>query len=120
MRKIEFRAWVGDRMIDNFMYSFTTPEGWQWFHRGYNNGVREIMQFTGLKDKNGKEIYEGDILSYSSFYIGDHQYSKGRDECIFDEGCFMGGNGELNSASIKNKDIEVIGNIYENSDLLND
>ena len=78
--------------------------------------VDEIIwcQYTGQKDKNGVEIYEGDIIElyldgkYISNYI-----------CEFKDGCFMFK--EIGSdwiGRITNTDIEVIGNIYENQDLI--
>ena len=57
MREIKFRAWVDDAMIyfglydNNGTYCYDT-----------NHGKCITMQFTGLKDKNGKEIYGGDIV----------------------------------------------------------
>jgi uncharacterized phage protein (TIGR01671 family) len=78
----------------------------------------EINQFTGLKDKNGVEIYEEDIVSpifiNSSITAGT---------VIFDDGSFLvkqiGAEGytDLLSDSIRS-DIEVIGNIYENPELM--
>jgi len=76
------------------------------------------MQFTGLTDKNGNEIYEGDVLSNSTGKI---------DKVIFYENGFFGKSksnmgknhywyNPLCADYIKNK--EVIGNIYENPELL--
>ena len=70
----------------------------------------ELMQFTGLLDKNGKEIYEGD----KGFDINDDFY-----EVKFDEGKFiavMNGDVIVDLSEVA-EDVEVIGNIYENSEL---
>lgn len=71
-----------------------------------------LMQYTGLKDKNGKDIYEGDILSYK----GMHRVGNGVSIVSFDDGSFMIGE------DIASKDWavehEVIGNIFENPELL--
>lgn len=84
-----------------------------------------ILQYTGLKDKNGKEIYEGDILG--GIYEG--QVIEWCDDCksfqlmsIFpDEKVCMSCDGEINWYEIVNdENIEIIGNIYENPELLED
>lgn len=79
-----------------------------------------VMQYTGLKDKNGKEIYEGDIISYK-YYRG---FSGGEKEIIakveFIDGCF----GFYEFVGYFNRydlnESKVIGNIYENPELLKD
>lgn len=75
----------------------------------------ELMQYTGLKDKNGKDIYDGDILSGHSDGNVKVEWAVGSWECIFsDEGnisieemCVWFGNNS-----------EVVGNIYENPELI--
>lgn len=55
-REIKFRAWTGNEMFTMYNEGF-------WAHAD-NNSHWPIMQFTGLKDKNGKEIYEGDRIRF--------------------------------------------------------
>ncbi|WP_270306052.1 YopX family protein [Enterococcus faecalis] len=88
------------------------------------NGVLEyefeyvvLMQSTGLRDKNGVEIFEGDVLYYIPFesHINDSIV-------VFEKGSFckkMLRNGKLTSVRfIDSEEYEVIGNVYENPELL--
>jgi len=68
----------------------------------------EIMQFTGLKDKNGREIYEGDIINDDGIIMFIE----------FVQGAFCKCNDNGNWIIHSCDKIEVIGNIYENSELL--
>jgi len=73
-----------------------------------------VGQFTGLKDKNGKEIYEGDITADDIY--GNYTVKWSDNDCLF----FLN-HEELDSKDLykqKAEVIEVIGNIYENPDLL--
>lgn len=82
----------------------------------------EIMQSTGLKDKNGKEIFEGDIVAGKFYFAGVGYFDTGEREVIvrnkpvlWEDGKFLCSGFDL---SEMNERIEVIGNIYENKELL--
>ncbi len=120
MRELKFRAWDKETktiILDTTIHAITfSGEIWKISDSIFKDETKrfEIMQFTGLKDKNGKEIYEGDIM-----YVA----GVGNVEIIFNEGCFgyMWEGGLYNFYEDQEGDIErVIGNIYENPELLKD
>lgn len=80
-----------------------------------------VGQFTGLTDKNGKKIFEGDIVEFTNKFT--HQ--KGHAEIVFEafkwkySGCYYGGNPIVWLCIDDNSiEYEVIGNIYDNPELL--
>jgi len=137
MREIKFRAWDIENkyFVNSNRYFIELDDGTTWFNLGTDEGSDnlvdqsfklELMQYTGLKDKNGKEIYSGDILN------GYH--NKGCEKCghnartvhyevVFEDGMFAT-KGHPQSLerqmaySSEPSEFEVIGNIYENGDLL--
>jgi len=118
MREIKFRAWDKDKkvFVDDVLI---TANKYGFLYQNYNkcefmgeNRDIVIMQYTGLKDKNGKEIYEGDIIKLSDMVV---------DEIIFDyTGQFKPKKSTDFEAYGFMKSSEVIGNIYENPELLSD
>lgn len=127
-REIKFRAWDKDRECflpvivgntdikdDNWICPLTFCEvngEKNWYH----NETCEIMQYTGLHDKNDKEIYEGDILSDNSLVIWDKRQSSfvmSKEEWLFNH--YFGEGVDVENGFA---DTEVIGNIYDNPELL--
>ena len=118
-RKIKFRAWYppmskqGVGTMSNEVYlDFNEDESdhlnFKIIDVQFSKTI--LMQYIGLQDKNGKEIYEGDIVSYGTYKhevkIKEHEDS---------DGALVLGYG---FASPDTSSLKVIGNIYENPELL--
>jgi len=119
MRELKFRAWVHSE--SRYEYSENPPSFSFWKFIGYDErDLKTIEQYAGLKDKNGKEIYEGDRVS-GYYSIGDNEGTF-KSNIVFDEGgfCFekVDGDWSPNMNEGYCSDIEVIGNINENPELL--
>ena len=140
MRAIKFRFWSGRAMfydvqaneclVQQLNFNAGHPKGFD--HVGIYDG--EFMQFTGLLDKQGREIYESDLLS--SGYGGPMVVKFGEFEISEEGGCSCAGcshtlNGwyaeEIPSSNRNYNDVdeldipsilEIIGNIYSNPELL--
>ena len=141
MREIKFRAWDEGNKVMHFDFQFLKTgedgNGWIVFRSDKENGRMEfdkgrkeqppnqiildnphfrqqlkIMQFIGLKDKNGKEIYEGDVV------IIDKKKAKVIVEWDDHMELSHVGGRAVGFRVDDNHFLEVIGNIYENSELL--
>jgi len=147
-REIKFRAW--DSRVGRWYVSYNAPFEWL----GENEKAPEVgvvtytkqrfpdgiilMQYTGLKDKNGKEIYEGDlllVLDEEVVSVTDEGYGP-IESCnhiasvVFRNGAFCINIPDTDSGmtglysfrqwneEVSDEEHEIIGNIYENSDLL--
>jgi uncharacterized phage protein (TIGR01671 family) len=133
MREIKFRVWDKLEKSMHMVITLHNP-----FHMDFcdyalgqsSDSVRsvqykdcEIMEFTGLKDKNGKEIYEGDIIITHDTSNGRTVGFEGRIfKVIFDKGSFElireGNQESLGILCSYEGMIEVLGNIYEDKALL--
>ena len=107
MREIKFRAWdaVNKKIIGPFQVGSSLSEIWP-----------PQMQYTGLKDRTGKEIYEGDIIERGAFgIITKFPAERNIVTWLDSEAMFHITPG---NESLWLEDIEIIGNIYENPELL--
>ena len=111
MREIKFRAW------DKEMKKMFEIMELHWIGRKFEVAGCELMQFTGLLDKNGKEIYEGDILlsPFKNHYLVEWDKEAVRFAFIGYGKILVKGHYPVWQFI---KAYEVIGNIYENPELL--
>ena len=141
MREIKFRAWLkyGKEIVDVEEIDFMNKVI-NYIYNDYENNRQEIvgayfenielMQYTGLKDKNNKEIYEGDIIKFEDcsidgtkeFYnIGVIEREGKRDELVISQLLFEKTYFTENYMDFIDQTFEVseiIGNIYENPELI--
>lgn len=124
MREIKFRAWS---KVAQQMVSWDEIKDKGNLLELINNPQYVLLQFTNLKDRNGAEIYEGDVLEYGRNkrrlivewdLDGGHwsELSQG-DTC----GCCYTGIDMLKDASFNctnGRDCMIIGNVYQNPELL--
>lgn len=121
MREIKFRAWDGERLKPVTLWGF--HEGFIMTSKGSADEKEfRVMQYTGLKDKNGEEIYEGDILechhkTKGNVFFHDGSYGLSSDQCEFDLDDIQSYD-SLNQYLIEDNNLIVIGNIHENPELL--
>ena len=120
-REIKFRAWVKKEKEMTKVLALETKD-YATLNVLYNDNSKctlgmfavEIMQYTGLKDKNGKEIYEGDIVILND--------AEEENRCVvkYKYGSYILVDGDLREdlSNVEDKFLEVVGNIYENKNLL--
>jgi uncharacterized phage protein (TIGR01671 family) len=114
-REIKFRVWdVAQKIWMNYLYIDIVT----WIPSGNNKMDFIYQQYTGLKDRNNKKIYEGDILSSS--VVGRTDLLASIAEVKFDNGRFYVAYRGLYAIMLDDQRFTkiVIGNIFQNPELL--
>jgi uncharacterized phage protein (TIGR01671 family) len=123
-RETKYKFWTGSEMLTEGF--FINPDGivWSWIDYKHTSSFvqkGELIQYTGLKDKNGTEIYEGDVVKYNrNEYYRDAEETS---EVKYDGYGFapMKYHRNIEDDSFYScliSDIEVIGNVFENPELI--
>lgn len=121
-REIKFKAWHKEKqmmcpiiaigLMDNWIELEPSPDS------SWVTDLTDVilLQYTGVKDKNNKEIYDGDIVRFSAHYFGDSWNTESTEviewyTCQWNDNLWVG-------YMDKPEWCEVIGNIHQNSDLI--
>ena len=115
MRKVKFRAWDKTNKVMEYNVNVNqgtaVKEGYQWYSIGNTVYDSKLMQYTGLLDKNGKEIYEGDILKTR---IGGYEQES---PYVVEDMRKLYFELKRDDSYYRIQETEVLGNIYDNPEL---
>ena len=128
-RKMKFRGrdeqgeWQEGHLLVQLGIHYILTPIWEMYRNEYVETDRStkhmvnactVGQFTGLLDKNGNEIYEGDIVEYDWYIIGDKPAYRVKKQVVFDDMGARVGDDRIRNCT----NVEVVGNIHDNPELL--
>lgn len=120
-RDLQFRAWSDTAFV---YFDIREHNDFAYYDFYSNCESNDIEQYTGLKDKNGKEIYDGDIIQENLSFDNDSVDGIFKYKVYWNETMLCWSLEHIGNESIHddlwecNSSVEVIGNIHENPDLL--